>query len=185
MSSDSYVSPAGSYSSLVPLGPTGANASATISHSLSHLMIRIKDPKVSIPFYTEVLGMTLVHVMDFPQWGFTNYFLCFPSGPVPSIESDRLAWMWSKSANTLLELCHNYKTETEDMSYKSGNEPEHRGFGHYCILVDDLHKACDRFTSLGVKFFKRPEDGLMKTIAFILDPDGYRIEIVQIGTNKF
>ncbi|CAF2077614.1 unnamed protein product [Rotaria magnacalcarata] len=86
------------------------------------------------------------------------------------------------SGQGILELCHNWGTELPSSGfegYKSGNEPEHKGFGHICVFVDDLHKACDRFTKLGVQFKKRPEDGQMRHIAFILDPDRYWIEIIQ------
>ena len=81
-----------------------------------------------------------------------------------------------------LKLGFNWGTELPESGfegYKSGNEAEHKGFGHICVFVDELHKACDRFTTLGVRFKKRPEDGQMKNIAFILDPDGYWIEIIQ------
>lgn len=156
----------------------------TSSYGFSHTMIRIKDPKVSLDFYTRILGMTLIRIMSMPNGKFTNYFLCYPQSPVPSRsnENQLMNWLWQQQG--ILELCHNWGTELESMNfqgYKSGNEPEHKGFGHICIFVDDLHQACDRFTKLNVEFKKRPEDGLMKHIAFILDPDQYWIEIIQKG----
>lgn len=84
-----------------------------------------------------------------------------------------------------MELCHNWGTESDaSFAYKSGNEAEHKGFGHLCIYVDDLQQACDRFTSLGVSFKKRPEEGSMRHIAFLLDPDQYWIEVIAKGGKK-
>jgi hypothetical protein len=73
----------------------------------------------------------------------------------------------------LLELCWNWGTEHDPsfQGYLSGNE-DPKGFGHIAISVDDVVAACNRFTDLGVKFKKRPEEGSMRNIAFILDPDG-------------
>ena len=60
----------------------------------------------------------------------------------------------------------------------------HPGFGHLCIFVNDLAEACARFTSLGVPFKKRPEEGSMRHIAFILDPDAYWVEVIAKGGRK-
>jgi len=81
----------------------------------------------------------------------------------------------------ILELTHNHGTETLDKApYHSGNS-EPRGFGHIAITVDDVEVACARFEKLGVPFQKRLTDGKLKSIAFILDPDGYWIEVVRLG----
>lgn len=165
----------------------GKDDGSTSSYGLSHTMFRVKDPQVSLDFYTRILGMTLVRVMNMPNGKFSNYFLCYPQSPVPdsSDETQRINWLWQQQG--ILELCHNWGTElpsTDFQGYKSGNEPEHKGFGHICVFVDDLHRACERFTKLNVEFKKRPEDGQMKNIAFILDPDRYWIEVIQKGSNK-
>ncbi|XP_012513583.1 PREDICTED: lactoylglutathione lyase [Propithecus coquereli] len=99
---------------------------------LQQTMLRIKDPKKSLDFYTRVLGMTY-------NWG---------------TEDD------------------------ETQSYHSGNS-DPRGFGHIGIAVPDVHGACKRFEELGVKFVKKPDAGKMKGLAFIQDPDGYWIEILN------
>jgi lactoylglutathione lyase len=79
----------------------------------------------------------------------------------------------------VLELTHNHGTENDDnFKYASGNSEPGRGFGHIAISVANIEEACERFERLGVKWQKRLTDGRMKRIAFILDPDGYWIEIV-------
>lgn len=66
----------------------------------------------------------------------------------------------------MLELCHNWGTESDpSFSYTSGNEEGKRGFGHIAVSVDDVQKSCDRFTEMGVEFKKRPEEGKMRNIA--------------------
>lgn len=77
------------------------------------------------------------------------------------------------------KLTHNHGTETQDGAvYHDGNS-DPRGFGHICISVPDIHAACARFDSLGVPYQKRLEDGRMKHLAFIKDPDGYWVEIIS------
>lgn len=80
-------------------------------------------------------------------------------------------------------LCYsNWGTESDpDQSYKIGNA-DGIGYGHIGILVPDVYAACKRFEELGVEFVKRPDDGRMKGLAFIKDPDGYWIEIFSTKT---
>lgn len=74
----------------------------------------------------------------------------------------------------ILELTHNFGTESDPnfKGYVSGNTEPSKGFGHIALSVDNVDKACARLEKLGVKFQKKPSDGTMKDIAFILDPDG-------------
>jgi len=71
-------------------------------------------------------------------------------------------------------LSHDDGTESDPdfQGYASGKTEAGRGFGHIAISVDDVEKACERFERLGVAFQKRPSEGKMKNVAFILDPDG-------------
>jgi len=146
------------------------------TYIFNHTMFRIKDPKVTLPWYENVLGMKVID--ESPGGDFTNYFLAYENGWTKSYSKEQKAEL-KGSREGVLELCHNWGTENEpDFKYHSGNAEPARGFGHICVTVDDLQAACKRFTELGVEFKKRPEDGKMKHIAFILDPDGYWVEIV-------
>lgn len=147
---------------------------------LSQTMMRIKDPKLSIPFYTDVLGMTLVKRFDFPEMKFSLYFLGYlreGDGPVPESPKARAAYVFNRPA--MLELTHNWGTENDPdfAGYHNGNA-DPRGFGHIGVTVPDVQAACDRFDRMDVTYVKRPEDGTMKGLAFIKDPDGYWIEIL-------
>ncbi|KAK5637918.1 hypothetical protein RI129_012213 [Pyrocoelia pectoralis] len=153
---------------------------ATQDFIFQQTMYRIKDPRKSIPFYTGVLGMRLLLKRDFPDMKFTLYFMGFedPNDIKGELSShERTEWAMGQKAT--LELTHNWGTEDDPnfKGYHNGNS-EPRGFGHIGLMVPDVDRACERFESLGVTFIKRPQDGKMKTIAFISDPDGYWIEIL-------
>ncbi|KAN0116384.1 glyoxalase I [Russula decolorans] len=146
----------------------------TASYKFNHTMLRIKDPNVSIPFYTDIIGMDLIEKLEFSD--FTLYFLAFDHSGGKATEAEKKA-DWQKREG-ILELTHNPGTETLDKTpYHSGNS-EPRGFGHIAITVDDVEVACARFERLGVPFQKRLTDGKLKSIAFIMDPDGYWIEVL-------
>ena len=153
------------------------NARSTNGFVLNQTMLRIKDPAISIPFYETVLGMTLIDQFDFPDMGFSLYFLGYVSDEVPSDPKERAKWLFDQPA--LLELTHNHGSEDDPaLSYHNGNE-DPRGFGHIGVTVPDVQAACDKFEAQGVNFIKRPEDGQMKGLAFIKDPDGYWVEILS------
>ena len=151
--------------------------SETSDYVLNQTMLRIKDPAKSIPFYEEVLGMTLIEKFDFPAMEFSLFFMGYPTEPVPEDAAERAKWLFDQPA--LLELTYNYGTENDpDFAHHNGNE-EPRGFGHIGISVPDVYAASERFESLGVPFIKKPDDGAMRGLAFIQDPDGYWIEILS------
>ena len=152
-------------------------SSPTRNFVFNQTMLRIKDPEASVGFYRDVLGMTLLEKFDFPEMEFSLYFMGYPAGPVPGDRAERARWIFDQPA--LLELTHNHGTESDpDQSYHNGNE-EPRGFGHIGISVPDVYAACERFESMDVDFVKRPDDGNMKGLGFIKDPDGYWIEILS------
>ncbi|XP_044483449.1 lactoylglutathione lyase isoform X1 [Mangifera indica] len=153
---------------------------ATKGYIMQQTMFRIKDPKVSLDFYSRVLGMSLLKRLDFPEMKFSLYFLGYENTvSAPSDPVERTVWTFGRPAT--IELTHNWGTESdpEFKGYHNGNS-EPRGFGHIGITVDDTYKACERFESLGVEFVKKPDDGKMKGLAFIKDPDGYWIEIFDL-----
>jgi len=152
----------------------------TAGFVFNHTMLRVKDAAASLDFYTRALGFTLIDRREFPDAGFSLYFLaCFAPGTcIPEDALQRRNWMAGLSG--LLELTHNHGTETEvGAVYHHGNS-EPRGFGHICIAVPDIESACARFEMLGVPFQKRLSEGRMKTIAFIKDPDGYWVEVISL-----
>ena len=154
--------------------------SETAQYTFNHTMIRIKDPKVSLDFYTRVMGMKLVRKNDFPNAKFSLYFLgTFNEEEIKDLPKDNEEKRgWVLNQKSILELTHNWGTENDpNFAYHDGNK-EPRGFGHIAFKVPDVLKACERFEKLGVTFQKKPSDGTMKSIAFIKDPDGYWIEIV-------
>lgn len=153
------------------------NQISTKDFVLNQTMLRIKDPAKSVDFYSDVLGMTLLERFDFPDMEFSLYFMGYPTEDIPEDRTERAKWVFDQPA--LLELTHNHGTENDDdFSYHDGNA-EPRGFGHIGISVPDVYAACQRFESLGVEFVKRPDDGNMKGLAFVKDPDGYWIEILS------
>ncbi|EJD52328.1 glyoxalase I [Auricularia subglabra TFB-10046 SS5] len=148
----------------------------TEKFAFHHTMIRVKDPKKSLEFYTNVLGMDLIH--EAPNSDFTLYFLGYDKSDGKLTAEEKLNGLWMRDA--VLELTHNHGTESDAnfAGYANGNTDPGRGFGHIAVTVPDIEAACERFEKLGVPFKKRLTDGKMKNIAFILDPDGYWVEIV-------
>lgn len=132
----------------------------------------MKDPKRSVEFY-EFLGMKLIQKLPNPDAKFDLYFLAYDS---PKAVSHGNVWT---DREGIVELTHNYGTEN-DPNYKisNGNQEPHRGFGHLCISVDNLQAACQRLEDAGYSFQKKLSDGRMRHIAFVLDPDGYWVEVI-------
>lgn len=142
-----------------------------IGDRFNHTMIRVKDPVKSLEFYQNVLGMKLVRKNVHENAKFTLYFLGYD---VPEGSS----WV---STQGLLELTHNWGTESDpNFKYHNGNEKP-QGYGHICISCKDPATLCKEIDekygdkiSWAVKF----NQGNMKNLAFIKDPDTYSIEIL-------
>src|SRR4029453_1060401 len=124
-----------------------------------HTMLRVGDLDRSIDFYTNVLGMKLLRRHDYPDGKFTLAFVGYED----------------EATGAVLELTHNWDTHR----YELGT-----GYGHVAIAVDDAARACARVKERGGKVTR--EAGPMKhgttVIAFVEDPDGYKIEFIQRGT---
>ena len=151
---------------------------------LNHSMLRVKDPAVSLDFYTRVFGMRVLRKLDFPEMKFSLYFLHRSSADLtpPEDLGERTAWTFAQRG--ILELTHNWGTEADPaFKYHDGNA-QPQGFGHICFSVPDLDAAVAWFDENQITYVKRPEQGKMKDVAFIKDPDGYWIEIVEPGRLK-
>ncbi|KAG8911460.1 Lactoylglutathione lyase [Tulasnella sp. 417] len=147
----------------------------TAGYRFNHTMIRVKDIKESIAFYTDVIGMEVISEYHNNDAKFSLYFLAFDHSDGKDTKEEKdSAKMRREGQKGVLELTHNHGTESdpEFKGYANGNQEPGRGFGHLAISVDDIQAACDRFERLGVRFHKKLTDGKMKNIAFILDPDG-------------
>jgi lactoylglutathione lyase len=152
---------------------------ATRGFVFNHTMLRVKDARASLDFYTRVLGFGLARKVDFTDAKFSLYFLVLvdDAGDLPDGDEQRRQWLAGQRG--VLELTHNHGSEMQPGPvYHDGNS-EPRGFGHLCVSVPDLRVACHRLEALNVRFQKKPGDGNMRDIAFIKDPDGYWIELIQ------
>lgn len=122
-----------------------------------HTMIRVSDLDESLRFYCEQLGMKLLRKKDYPTGKFTLAFVGYES----------------EDKSAVIELTHNWDTH----AYELGN-----AFGHIALGVDDIYATCEELKGKGVKVTREP--GPMKhggsTIAFIEDPNGYKIELIQL-----
>lgn len=121
-----------------------------------HTMLRVGDLEKSKAFYTNVLGMKLLREMEVPAGRFTLAFVGYGD------EKD----------STVLELTHNWDTSSYDLG---------DGYGHIAIGVDDVYATCEAIREKGGKIVREP--GPMKggttVLAFVEDPDGYKIEILE------
>jgi len=97
----------------------------------------VKDPKASLKFYEEILGMKLINKVDFTNGKFTLYFLAYINNDVvPESAEEKAKYILSREA--VLELTHNWGTESDpNFEYHHGNK-DPRGFGHLAITVDDI-----------------------------------------------
>ena len=122
-----------------------------------HTMLRVGDLEKSLRFYCDVLGMRLLRRKDYPSGRFTLAFVGYGD----------------EETNTVIELTHNWDTDHYDLG---------TGYGHVALGVEDIYDACQRLRDKGAKIVREP--GPMKhggsEIAFIEDPDGYKIELIQL-----
>jgi len=123
---------------------------------LLHTMIRVANLEQSIAFYTEVLGMTLLRKQDYPEGKFTLAFVGYRD----------------ESQEAAVELTYNWGVDR----YEPGT-----AFGHIAIEVDDVYKACDTIRARGGKIVREagPMKGGTTILAFVEDPDGYKIELLS------
>jgi len=125
-----------------------------------HTMLRVGNLEKSITFYTDVLGMRLLRRKDYPEGKFTLAFVGYQD----------------ESKGSVLELTHNWDTDKYDLG---------SGYGHIAIEVDNVYQACEEVKKRGGKVTR--EAGPMKhgatVIAFVEDPDGYKIELIQKKTS--
>ncbi|KAL9086851.1 MAG: hypothetical protein Q9159_003939 [Coniocarpon cinnabarinum] len=143
-------------------------------YKFHHSMIRVKDPHTSIKFY-EYLGMKLINKLSNPDANFDLYFLAYDGPGAPSNGNH-----WTDREG-VIELTHNYGSENDpDFKLANGNSDPGRGFGHLCVSVDNIQAACRRLEDAGYKFQKKLTEGRMRSIAFVLDPDGYWVEIISM-----
>lgn len=124
-----------------------------------HTMIRVGNLEQSLQFYCDILGMQLIRQKDYPDGKFTLAFVGFGD------ESD----------HTVIELTYNWGVE----EYEIGT-----GFGHIALGVENIYRTCAEIKARGGKVTREP--GPMKhgttIIAFVEDPNGYKIELIQLGT---
>ncbi|MGZ5202206.1 MAG: lactoylglutathione lyase [Telluria sp.] len=121
-----------------------------------HTMLRVGDLQRSIDFYTNVLGMKLLRTSDNPEYKYKLAFLGYGSNP----------------DHAELELTYNYGVDSYDMG---------TAYGHIALSADDIYAVCDQVRAKGGNITREPGPvkGGSTVIAFVTDPDGYKVELIQ------
>lgn len=124
-----------------------------------HTMLRVGNMERSIAFYTQVLGMKVLRQHDFPDGQFSLAFVGYGH----------------EAHHTVIELTYNYGVESYDMG---------KAYGHIALEVDDAAQACEAVRKAGGKVVREAGPMMHGTtvIAFVEDPDGYKVEFIQAGT---
>ncbi|MBU6419496.1 MAG: lactoylglutathione lyase [Proteobacteria bacterium] len=124
--------------------------------SYLHTMLRVGDLEKSVHFYTSLLGMKELRRIEVPEGKYTLAFVGYGA----------------ETSNTVLELTYNWGTDKYDLG---------SAFGHLALGVPDIYGACERLRAAGVKISREPGPVKFGTtvIAFIEDPDGYKIELIE------
>jgi len=119
-------------------------------------MLRVGDLQRSIHFYTDVMGMTVLREEEYPEGKFSLAFVGYGD----------------ERSNTVIELTYNWGTDNYDLG---------EGFGHIAIAVPDAYAACDKIKQLGGKVIREAGPMMHGTLvlAFVEDPDGYKIELIE------
>lgn len=136
---------------------TSESTSDSHDFQFLHTMLRVKDLEKSLEFYTGHLGMRLLRKIDFPSGKFTLAFIGYGD----------------ESGHTVVELTHNWE---QDSAYDHGS-----AFGHLAIGVNGIDDVCSKMQSGGVPI-PRPPGPMIHggpVIAFVEDPDGYKIELIE------
>ena len=125
-----------------------------------HTMLRVGDLQRSIDFYTKVLGMQLLRTSDNPEYKYKLAFLGYGSNP----------------EHAELELTYNYGVDSYDMG---------TAYGHIALSTEDIYATCDGVRALGGNITREPGPvkGGSTVIAFITDPDGYKVELIERKDN--
>lgn len=122
-----------------------------------HTMLRVGHLQKSINFYTQVLGMKLLRQHDYPEGKFTLAFIGYGD----------------EATNTVIELTYNYGVESYDLG---------KGYGHIALGCDDVYATCKKIRAAGGRITREPGPMMHGTtiLAFVEDPDGYKIELLGI-----
>eukprot|EP00428_Durinskia_dybowskii_P012809 CAMPEP_0170223374 /NCGR_PEP_ID=MMETSP0116_2-20130129/11386_1 /TAXON_ID=400756 /ORGANISM="Durinskia baltica, Strain CSIRO CS-38" /LENGTH=347 /DNA_ID=CAMNT_0010474075 /DNA_START=72 /DNA_END=1116 /DNA_ORIENTATION=- len=145
---------------------------------LSQVMMRVKDGPKTVEFYRDIMGLSLVREMVVPN-DFTNYFLMNLSEDDQKLAKEEAQTLPKRRWQPALELTHNHGTEKDDNFQIHTGNSDPQGFGHIGFIVDDLEAMCSELEAAAVPFFKKPNEGKMRGLAFVLDPNGYRVELIQ------